>query len=275
MIPGAAADPAESFETQHFRVSFDPATGGIRSLRPRAASRDWAGPQNVLGRFAYQTFSAADYDRYLDQYLTQRPDWALGDFGKPGLDRSSAVSATREAVLKTLRREQSDEGDRFTSELAVPGAAETGCPQRILFETFLPAARPEVVLSLRCTGKAASRLPEALWFSFVPRISSDTFVEMDKMGRPVSPMDVIRNGNRNLHGVKQGLSWREGRNELQLDSLDAFLVAPGRRTLLVFDNQQPEIADGMHFCLMNNVWGTNFSMWFEDDMQYRFTLRCS
>ena len=30
----------------------------------------------------------------------------------------------------------------------------------------------------------------------------------------------------------------------------------------------------MHFCLYNNVWGTNFVMWFDDDMQFRFLLEC-
>jgi hypothetical protein len=270
---GSSAKPDELFETTHFRIGFDPTTGAIRSLRRRGGTRDWAGPDNPLGRFAYQTFSAADFDRFLDQYLTQRPDWALADFGKPGLNKSSAKSATREATLQGFWHAEAEDGERFTSELAVPGAAETGCPRRIQLETFLPSDRPEVILALRCTEKAASRLPEALWFSFVPRISSQVRVEMDKMSQPVSPLDVVRDGNRNLHGINRQLTWREGRDDLQLDSLDAFLVAPGRRTLLVFDNRQPDVSAGMHFCLEDNVWGTNFSMWFEDDMLYRFVVR--
>jgi hypothetical protein len=27
----------------------------------------------------------------------------------------------------------------------------------------------------------------------------------------------------------------------------------------------------MHFNLYNNVWGTNFPMWYEDDARFRFS----
>ena len=61
--------------------------------------------------------------------------------------------------------------------------------------------------------------------------------------------------------------------QIFIESMDAPLVAPGERNLLNFDNALPDPGDGMHFCLCNNVWGTNFAMWFEDDMQFRFKLR--
>jgi hypothetical protein len=42
--------------------------------------------------------------------------------------------------------------------------------------------------------------------------------------------------------------------------------------LLYFDNQQPDPAGGFHFCLFNNLTGTNFRMWCDDDMQFRFVM---
>ena len=30
---------------------------------------------------------------------------------------------------------------------------------------------------------------------------------------------------------------------------------------------------GMHFLLYDNVWGTNFPMWFGEDARFRFVLR--
>ena len=29
---------------------------------------------------------------------------------------------------------------------------------------------------------------------------------------------------------------------------------------------------GVHFCLLNNLWGTNFPMWFEEDCRFRFKI---
>jgi hypothetical protein len=86
-------------------------------------------------------------------------------------------------------------------------------------------------------------------------------------------LDVVKGGNRNLHGVDTGITYEDRQSGFQLETLDAFLVAPGRRALLDFENRQPDMAGGLHFCLVNNLTGTNFTMWFEDDMQFRFTLR--
>jgi len=43
--------------------------------------------------------------------------------------------------------------------------------------------------------------------------------------------------------------------------------------LLNFNNDLPDLSQGMHFNLHNNLWGTNFPMWFEEDCRFRFILR--
>jgi len=50
------------------------------------------------------------------------------------------------------------------------------------------------------------------------------------------------------------------------------LVAPGVPSPLDFKNDQPDLQQGMHFCLLNNLWGTNFPMWFEEDCRFRFVV---
>ena len=42
--------------------------------------------------------------------------------------------------------------------------------------------------------------------------------------------------------------------------------------LLNFTNDLPKLEHGMHFNLYNNLWGTNFPMWYEEDMRFRFKL---
>ncbi|HQK04714.1 MAG TPA: hypothetical protein PK558_01910, partial [Anaerolineaceae bacterium] len=53
---------------------------------------------------------------------------------------------------------------------------------------------------------------------------------------------------------------------------DSPLVALGARSLLDFNNDQPDTRQGAHFCLFNNLWGTNFPMWFEEDCRFRFDI---
>lgn len=58
---------------------------------------DWnmkfLGGRLVLDGLVYSEYDQHDYDIFFDNYLRAKYDWAYGDFGKPGLDKSSAVSA--------------------------------------------------------------------------------------------------------------------------------------------------------------------------------------
>ena len=95
---------------------------------------------------------------------------------------------------------------------------------------------------------------------------------MNKMGQEILPLDVVRDGNRHLHAVGDGIRYRDGEEELEIETYDAPLVAPGARSLLDFNNRQPPLRRGMHFLLYNNVWGTNFPMWYDDDARFEFVL---
>jgi hypothetical protein len=48
-------NPAEQFETRHFVVSVDPATGAIIRMRNRTSGREWASEQKPIALFTYRT----------------------------------------------------------------------------------------------------------------------------------------------------------------------------------------------------------------------------
>lgn len=270
---GVIADPAAPIETEHFAIAVDPDTGALTTLKDRRTGRNWAGPENPLGLFAYQTFSQEDYDRFYDQYLTRRPGWAISDFGKPGMQDDNPQSRSCPSRLKEMRVRQDAEGHAIVLELDVPQAANTGCPRRLVNKILLPWDESAIHIDFAWFDKPAYRLPEAMWLSFSPAITDDSGYLLDKMNHQFSPLYVVRDGNRSLHGIIRGVEYSDEGSGFELDSLDAFLVAPGKKSLLDFDNSQPRPKEGLHFCLCNNVWGTNFMMWFEDDMRFRFKLR--
>ncbi len=98
---------------------------------------------------------------------------------------------------------------------------------------------------------------------------------LHKLGRWVSPLEVVAGGNRNLHGIDTGAHYHGPEGTLAIDSLDAALLAPGRPRLLEFDQSPPNLAGGLHLNLYNNIWGTNFPMWYDQDATFRFTLHFS
>ena len=264
---------ASAQATEHFKIGFDPQTGAIASLEERRTGRQWAGPAQPLGLFSYQIFSQAEFDRFVKGYVKLETDWAVRSWQKPGLAKTGIQSALHVPALKQLWTGERKAGRFFVAELEAPEEArKLGCPHELAVEIFLPHAAPNVEFTLKWFEKPACRLAEALWFSFVPAVAADGHVGMDKMGQTVSPHDVVADGNRQLHGVIDGLRYEDARGGFTLETREAFLLSPGRRSVLIFDNAQPDPVGGQHFCLFNNAFGTNFTMWFEDDMQFRFIL---
>lgn len=271
------ADPRGPFAAGRFQLAFDE-RGCLSLLDDRVTGRSWASPAHPLGLFGYETFSAADYDRFYRQYIINKRlnrAWAAPDFTKPGLAGSGALHGEWTPQLSRLLHRQDGDAHTFLALLALPEEASVryGCPREVVLEVAVRAGRPRVDFTLQWFAKPACRLPEAFWFTFAPTVSRSGRWLLDKMGQWVSPRAVICDGNRKLHAVNTGVLYREPRAALFLETLDAPLVAPGERSLLDFNNRQPAAAGGMHFLLYNNVWGTNFPMWYDEDARFRFALQ--
>ncbi len=267
-------DPEKNIHTHFFHLRIDPKNGSICRLKDKQSGYEWAGDKNPLALFSYQTFSKSDYDRFHDQYLVKKIRWAFEDFGKPGLENTNALSRSWMPRLQAAYHKKEAEGESVLLELALEdqeGKLKGLSPGKITVELYFPNKKKEVQVTLKWFAKPAVRLPEAYWLSFVPPVQKGDWI-IEKMGQAVNFRDVVRNGARKLHATTGCVSLQGNEKYCAVTSLDAPLVAPAERNLLNFDNALPDVANGIHFCLFNNVWGTNFTMWFENDMQYRFTF---
>jgi len=270
----AAADP---IETAHFEIALDPRTGAISRLRNRQSGCDWASADRPLALVSYQTLSKSDYDRYLDAYLRVRPTWAETDLGKPNIDRFGAQSRTWLPSVADCRHSSDATGHTLLAVLKFddPETEKSGrvaWPQKTYLELKLPHAEPVVEINLSWFGKAANRMPEALWLTFQPAASDTRGWLLDKSGSRISPFDVVTGGNRSMHAVLGGLHYKGPEGTLDIETLDAPVVALGRREPQYYSRDLPDLAKGFHFSLFNNAWGTNYVMWFGEDMRFRFKL---
>lgn len=270
------------FETNHFQAGFDPETGAINRLTAKNTGRNWASAENRLGFLQYEAFSSKDYRRFWDQFIINKDDpeivsWAEQDYTKPGMEKAGAPEHARwqTRLFKGYRLDSATEPG-FLLELALPEEASRlyGAPREIWLAVRFPVERPAIRFDLQWFDKPANRLPEALWFSFSPAVNPELMDwELEKLGRLVSPLEVIPDGNRKLHGIGEGIFYfEENIRQFQIQSLDAPLVAPGDPSLLDFNNEQPRLEKGMHFNLYNNIWGTNFPMWYEEPARFRFDV---
>jgi hypothetical protein len=275
---GLQKHPAtEAIETKHFLVALDPETGAISRLRNKKTGHDWASARQPLALFSYQTLSKSDYDRFFADYLKSKADWAPKDFGKPNIERFGAESRTWLPVLTDCRRANNATGHTILTKLKIDDsdaakAGRTAWPQKMCLEFILPDAEPTVEIRFSWFGKAANRMPEALWLSFQPSVSDSRGWLLDKSGSSISPFDVVTGGNRAMHAVLGGLRYKGAEGALRIESLDAPVVALGEKVPVHFSRNQPDLTKGFHFSLFNNGWGTNYIQWFGEDMRFRFKV---
>jgi Domain of unknown function (DUF5054) len=278
-LPGAALHPTgKEIETTHFVLAFDPGTGAIHRLRNKQTGREWASADHPLALVSYQTLSPADYDRFFANYIISTADWAKKDFGKPNIERFGAESREWHATLSNLEIAEDSQSHRLLAHLDIHDAeaqasGRASFPQKMYFELTLPRAEPVIHLEFSWFQKPATRMPEALWLTFNPNVPNQQNWIMDKSGEQVSPFDVAPAGSRHLHAVSTGFRYQDHEHSLNVETLDAPLIAFGEKSPLNFFRAQPELSSGVHCNLFNNAWGTNYIMWFGEDMRFRFVLR--
>lgn len=223
----------------------------------------------TAGELSYQTFSAADYERFFKNYMTHPYGWAFQDFGKPGLDKTKAASVTIQPkpVSAELKRNQGWFNLAFTPSIAID---QRILPEQVQSSYRITQGGRHMTLTLTLWNKPANRLPEAYWYSFVPESIDSIWV--DKMGERISALDVVAGGNRQMHGIDRYVEIKTTKGLIRISSPDAPLVTIGERNALNYSTQQPDIRKGIHFCLFNNLWGTNFSQWFEGSITYHFDI---
>lgn len=267
-------DPATAVVTSRWRMAVDPTTGAITALEDRQAGRKLATPRRTLGPVGYQVFTEADYKRFIDRYLHRHPQWAVFDFTKPGMRDGNTRRrwyAPRGAEVY-MRQDEHATRCLVRMRFAAEASQRFGCPRLVTLEVVLPHAGRAVEFDLQWFDKPACRVAEAVWWMMDPPVAAPGAWRMEKLASLVSPHEVAPAGNRKLHGV-WAIRHEQGGRSLEVAFLDAALVAPGRPALLEFDNRRPPVGRGMHANLYNNVWGTNFPMWHEDDARFRFRLR--
>jgi hypothetical protein len=277
--PLAQSHPAEKdLNTTHFIVQFDQETGAIHKLHHKKTGRDWAAHDHPLALFSYQTLSQDDYAAFFRNYVISNEDWAKKDFGKPNIERFGAESRIWQPRLLRLETSEDEASHRLLAYLKIDDDASIASgraafPKRIIAEYVFPKAEPSIEVNVYWAAKAPTRLPEAIWMTFNPIAPDPMGWTMQKTGQRVSPYDVVDSGNRHTHAVSDGVFYEDNNGSLSVHSIDAPLVALGKRAPLGFSRSQPDLREGIHYNLFNNAWGTNYIMWFGEDMSFRFVIR--
>ena len=199
---------------------------------------------------SWQLFDNTDYERYKKTYMRCHVEWAIWDFTKVGLPDYRGATYT----AKVTRAWQKGETKLCKLEFPTDAAQKYGLP------CFYLTVRSGFA-QLNWYGKKACRLPQACWLKFKGYKES---WQVNKLGHWIDVMDIV--GSPLICAVDEGV--RNG--QVAIHPLDSALVAPFGRRLLQYNCGK--VNQDMYFNLYNNIWNTNFPLWYSDDAVFRFTI---
>ena len=260
------ASAGDTFSLGDSRFSVN-SFGGVSNLilNGKCAVRE-----NNLPAVTFDSYSQKDYDYWFSHYsrdLDKVGVWAYPDFGKPGIDKISHeyLGGRFDYSLASLSVDKNDDSITALAELRT---------NRVLCNSLGAPKRVQIKYTLTLNGfsaellwldKSPSRLPEATMFHFYP-IDGD--VAFSKLGSFVSPLDIVKNGAKNISAaeyVKCG--------DFTIKNFHSPLVSLGHGKILQFDNKTGSLFDGLAFILCDNVWGTNFPLWYGDNAYFAFEIK--
>ena len=113
-------------------------------------------------------------------------------------------------------------------------------------------------------NKDASRLPEALYLRCYFNASLNN-IRVKKIDSYINPSQIVSRGNRK-NMIAQHILMDIDNIKVQVTPYQSPLLSLGMGDVLHYDNNFPDInKEGISFILCNNLWGTNFTMWYEEN----------
>jgi hypothetical protein len=273
---GAAARyPGDRFELGPWEAVIGD-SGAIVSLREKSGGRELAAPVTGIGAYSYQTFSAEDFARYHQDYnrnMDINGAWVGPDFGKPGMQhaRPRAVRAFYGAHIRSITTLAQKDYDEAEVSLQASAGDPRGAPRNLIIRYRAHKKPAKLELCLDWFDKEATRLPEALWLGINLNAAIPGQWRFSKLGALINPLDVVKGGNRSYHGIESA-EYRSYDGRYVIRPLDSPLAAIGKPKMLQFDDRFEDPAGGIHFNLYNNIWGTNFPVWYGENGRSRFII---
>jgi hypothetical protein len=261
ILEGDKVMQGESVRIGNFTVVFGK-SGAMTSLKYH--EKEYLNPKTGLGLLSYETFSNDDFDRWTRQYnrnMEENKNWAYADFSKPGL----YLAHPKHEVRYMQQFHITVQGNMIQVILKDSTRKLTGCP-RMFSMTYTFSSDDTMELSCSWKDKTATRLPEAIWLSMGFAVDKALW-RMRKLGSLLDYTKTQSGGNHRLHAVEEIVH-----PALSVTPIDSMLVSLGTRYLGKYANYPASYTNTYHWNLYNNIWGTNFPVWYEEDATFRFRL---
>jgi len=275
-------------ESPFFKISINPAKGGITSLIDKRTNRELVEKNAVLGQYLFEQFSANEVFDYIGEY-DQNPDWGSArkrgvyhgapvteqsmmnsgqQMGKPHMPLDVKYSANY-AANGTLELER--DAVSKTAVVSIPPSGKN--PDPVTLRIRLYDNMPYLDFEWEIKDKTPNRIPEGGWLCFPFNLKNPEW-KLGRIGATTDPAkDIIGDNNFHLFAMQSGVSVRENNGYgIGLCPLDAPLVSLGEPGLWKFSRSWMPRPARIYVNLFNNMWNTNFPLWIDGSWTSRVRL---
>ena len=251
------------------QVEFNGTHGFLSSLL-MLDTKQWLIKDAPFGQVVYHTYNQTDFDKFTNQY---------GYYNNPGIDKPGSTEAanpdSRRWYTKPVKMYHCKPAT-FIVKMTMQDMKchyYYGCPSQFIMNyTFTDSNN--ILMELLWINKTTTRLGEATMLNFYLNNPTDNITVLYDDDNEGSMFDVVLNGSQLQHGG-QGIQT----DQFTVYSHDVQLVCP-----ILYPDEQATVfpvpltpvkhATGVAFNLHNNIWSTNYVMWYAD-FKTRFTAKLS
>lgn len=222
----------------------------------------------------YRSFAKADYDFWLSHYSRNHKEnksWLYGDFGRPLLKYVDGKYPTGRYFYIF------EKAEKFDNSTGCCIVVTLKCEQRLCKELGAPKtvqityklSKYDLKFNVSWFEKDANRLTEAIYLHLYPQTNQ---IMLKKLGGLINPFDVVGMGAKKLHAV-QSVQFEKKGKTVNVYNFHSPLFSLGKGKILEFDDkyENPK-KDGVSFVLYDNVWGTNFPLWYSENASFDFVI---
>lgn len=223
----------------------------------------------------YRVYTGHDYDFWFNHYarnMDENAVWGYPDFGRPLLKCVDGKYPEGRFYYKMDGAYVSEENAQ------IKVFANLKCNNEVCEKAGAPR-QVQIVYTLNNDGlkfevlwcsKDANRLTEAIFLHLYP--TADSF-SMVKLGSQIDYNSTASMGGRNLHAVGKCIM-KNSFGNFDFINYHSPLISIGKGKILEYDNKLESMEnDGLSYVLYNNVWGTNFPLWYEDNAYFAFAIK--
>lgn len=258
--PPATSPASDLVENPHYRVTFDPKGGAVRSIVDRETGRELVDPEApfLLGQYVYEGMAKVE-----------GAGWHGSPWEGPGTGQ----------VVPTIERTRIERGVLFTrfiaeGSLPIEGfPVEIGSVRRVVQTVTVPHHLDWIECEVRLEGKRPTALVEQGNIAFPFRVTDGKF-RLELLGSVVDPeTDLQDAGNRDCYAVQSWVDVSGPAGGVTWCPVDTTLVTLGGLRLFHWDTAYRPPNTHVYANALNNGWSTNFQEWQSGDFCFRFRLR--